>query len=98
MLYPLKFKKVLIPKVWGGRNLNKKLGIELPDDRNFGESWEVSSHKNGMSEVENGYLSGRQLQSLLEEFKSELVGEEIYTKYGNRFPLLIQTYLYLIHY
>ena len=90
MLYPLKFKKVLIPKVWGGRNLNKKLGIELPDDRNFGESWEVSSHKNGMSEVENGYLSGRQLQSLLEEFKSELVGEEIYTKYGNRFPLLIK--------
>ena len=90
MLYPLKFKKVLIPKVWGGRNLQEKLGIELPDDRNFGESWEVSSHKNGMSEVENGYLSGRQLQSLLEEFKQELVGEEIYTKYGNRFPLLIK--------
>lgn len=90
MLYPLKFKKVLIPKVWGGRNLKEKLGIELPDDRNFGESWEVSSHKNGMSEVENGYLSGRQLQSLLEEFKQELVGEEIYTKYGNRFPLLIK--------
>ena len=43
-----------------------------------------------MSEVENGYLSGRQLQSLLEEFKQELVGEEIYTKYGNRFPLLIK--------
>lgn len=90
MLYPLKFKKVLIPKVWGGKNLQEKLGIELPDDRNFGESWEVSSHKNGMSEVENGYLSGRQLQSLLEEFKQELVGEEIYTKYGNRFPLLIK--------
>lgn len=90
MLYPLKFKKVLIPKVWGGRNLKEKLGIELPDNRNFGESWEVSSHKNGMSEVENGYLSGRQLQSLLEEFKQELVGEEIYTKYGNRFPLLIK--------
>ena len=90
MLYPLKFKKVLIPKVWGGRNLQEKLGIELPDDRNFGESWEVSSHKNGMSEVENGYLSGRQLQSLLEEFKQELVGEEICTKYGNRFPLLIK--------
>ena len=90
MLYPLKFKKVLIPKVWGGRNLQEKLGIELPYDRNFGESWEVSSHKNGMSEVENGYLSGRQLQSLLEEFKQELVGEEIYTKYGNRFPLLIK--------
>lgn len=90
MLYPLKFKKVLIPKVWGGRNLQEKLGIELPDDRNFGESWEVSSHKNGMSKVENGYLSGRQLQSLLEEFKQELVGEEIYTKYGNRFPLLIK--------
>ena len=90
MLYPLKFKKVLIPKVWGGRNLQEKFGIELPDDRNFGESWEVSSHKNGMSEVENGYLSGRQLQSLLEEFKQELVGEEIYTKYGNRFPLLIK--------
>lgn len=26
MLYPLKFKKVFIEKIWGGKNLEKKTG------------------------------------------------------------------------
>ncbi|CAM3168182.1 type I phosphomannose isomerase catalytic subunit [Streptobacillus ratti] len=89
-LYPLKFEKVLIPKVWGGKNLEKKLGIKLPDDRDYGESWEVSSHANGMSIVSNGVLKGKSLQELFEEYKGELVGEEIYKNHLDRFPLLIK--------
>ncbi|WP_064610208.1 type I phosphomannose isomerase catalytic subunit [Streptobacillus moniliformis] len=89
-LYPLKFEKVLIPKVWGGKNLEKELGIKLPDDRNYGESWEVSSHFNGMSIVANGYLKGKSLQELFEEYKGKLVGEKIYENHPDRFPLLIK--------
>lgn len=89
-LYPLKFKKVLIPKVWGGRNLEKELGIVLPDSRDYGEAWEVSSHPNGMSVVSNGKLQGKTLQELFDEYKGILVGEEIYRNHPDRFPLLIK--------
>ena len=47
-MYPLKFKKTLVKKVWGGRKFNTVLNMELPDDNLYGESWEVSSHKGGL--------------------------------------------------
>ena len=53
MLYPMKFKKVFIEKVWGGREFETKLNMTLPENKNIGESWEVSAHPNGMSIVEN---------------------------------------------
>ncbi|MGL5123681.1 MAG: type I phosphomannose isomerase catalytic subunit [Fusobacteriaceae bacterium] len=89
-MYPLKFKKNLVKKVWGGRKFQEILNIELPMVGNYGESWEVSCHKNGMSFVENGELKDRSFQNLLEEFKEKLVGEEIYKKFNNKFPLLIK--------
>ena len=89
-MYPLKFKKVFKDKVWGGRKLETILGMELPLDENIGESWEVSSHKNGMSLVEEGEFAGKSLETLLKEYKEELVGQEVYDKYGDNFPLLIK--------
>ena len=56
MLYPMRFKKVFIEKVWGGRAFEEKLNMQLPKDKNIGESWEVSAHPNGMGIVENGPL------------------------------------------
>lgn len=88
-MYPLKFKKNLIKKIWGGREF-EKMGIPLPDNDLYGESWEVSSHKNGMSIVENGIFKGETLQNLLSKYKEVLVGETVYNKYGNNFPLLIK--------
>ena len=58
MLYPLKFKKVFMEKVWGGRKFEEFLNMDLPKKINIGESWEVSAHPNGMSIVENGILKG----------------------------------------
>ncbi|MGL4392457.1 MAG: type I phosphomannose isomerase catalytic subunit [Fusobacteriaceae bacterium] len=89
-MYPLKFKKHLVKKIWGGRKFEKILGIKLPTDENYGESWEVSSHKNGMSFVENGEYSGKSLQELLDTEKEKLVGKKIYKKFENKFPLLIK--------
>ncbi|MBC2854970.1 class I mannose-6-phosphate isomerase [Cetobacterium sp. 2A] len=89
-MYPLKFKKHLVKKVWGGHGFQELLGIELPTEDNYGESWEVSSHKSGMSFVENGPFSGLSLQELLEKYKEQFVGETVYKKYGNNFPLLIK--------
>ncbi|MBP9478445.1 MAG: class I mannose-6-phosphate isomerase [Sebaldella sp.] len=90
MLYPLRFKKVFIDKIWGGRVLESTLGMELPDEKIIGESWEVSAHPNGMSIVENGELAGKTLQEVLDEYKEKLVGEKVYKEYKNLFPLLIK--------
>lgn len=90
MMYPLKFNRHLVKKIWGGRTLEKVLGIKLPENENYGESWEISSHPNGMTFVANGVLKGKSLEALLNEYKEELVGQEIYEKYGNKFPLLFK--------
>lgn len=90
MLYPLKFYKVFKEKVWGGRALGEKLGMELPDEKKYGESWEVTCHKNGMSMVSEGELEGRSLEALIEEYREELVGDKVYKEFGDKFPLLIK--------
>lgn len=87
MLYPLKFSKHLVPKVWGGRNFEKILKIDTPDNKiMYGESWEISSHPNGMSYVVNGSLKGKSLEQIFLEYKKELVGDNNF----DRFPLLIK--------
>lgn len=90
MLYPLRFNKVFIEKVWGGREFESKLGMKLPENKKIGESWEISAHPNGMSTVENGFLAGRTLQEVYDEYKGALVGEKVYREYGQIFPLLIK--------
>lgn len=90
MLYPLRFNKVFIEKVWGGREFESKLGMKLPENKKIGESWEISAHPNGMSVIENGSLAGRTLQEVYDEYKGALVGEKVYKEYGQTFPLLIK--------
>lgn len=90
MLYPLKFEKIFKEKIWGGRKLESDLGMILPNENKFGESWEVACHKNGMSIVTNGELKGRSLEELLVKYKEKLVGQNIYKEFGNKFPLLIK--------
>lgn len=90
MIYPLRFEKVFIKKIWGGRSLETKLGMSLPENEIIGESWEISAHKNGMSIVENGDLKGKTLQEVYDIYKSDLVGSEVYLEYKNLFPLLIK--------
>ena len=90
MIYPLRFEKVFIKKIWGGRALETELGMTLPENEIIGESWEVSAHSNGMSIVENGKLKGKTLQEVYDTYKSELVGEKVYEEYGHLFPLLIK--------
>ena len=90
MLYPLKFKKVFIEKVWGGREFEEKLGMKLPKNKKIGESWEISAHPHGMSIVENGALSGMTLQEVYDKYKEKLVGDKVFKEYKDKFPLLIK--------
>ena len=89
-MYPLKFKKNLVKKVWGGRKFKEVLNMELPDNDLYGESWEVSSHKGGLSYVDNGDFQGKSLIELIEKYGNDILGEEIAEKFKGKFPLLIK--------
>ncbi len=89
-MYPLKFKKCFIEKIWGGRAFEDVLDMELPENKKIGESWEVSSHKNGMSYVEEGSLKGKSLEELMESLGEELIGKEVYCRFNGKFPVLIK--------
>ena len=88
-LYPIKFKPILKEKIWGGQKLNSLLSkeSELP---NVGESWEISDVEGDTSVVINGNLKGKSLKTLLELYKSDLIGNKNYEVFRNKFPLLIK--------
>ncbi len=87
-LYPLKFQSIYKPKVWGGEKLNKIL--QKNTSGNIGESWEISGVAENVSEIVNGPLKKKSLLWLLENYKEELVGKEVYRTFGNNFPLLFK--------
>lgn len=89
MLYPLKFHPILKTIIWGGSDICKFKNIEPVQD-SIGESWEISGVKKNVSVVSNGNLSGKSLEELIKEYKGELVGDSIYDKFGDTFPLLIK--------
>ena len=89
-MYPLKFTKVLKEKVWGGREFETFLGIDLAPGKSYGESWEVSAHPNGPSVVAEGPWAGASLPDLVSRFGARLVGKAIHDRFGSTFPLLIK--------
>lgn len=88
-LYPLKFKSIYHKKIWGGNKLQKDFNKPNAPEK-CGESWEISGIQNNLSIVENGYLSGNNLQELIEVYMGDLLGDKVYEKFGDEFPLLIK--------
>ena len=87
--YPIKFEPILKDKIWGGEKL--KTVFNKKSTRNdIGESWELSDVDGNVSIVNNGVLKGTSLKTVLNNYKANLVGENVYNKFGNNFPLLIK--------
>lgn len=89
-LYPLKFKPIYKERIWGGHKLETEFGKKLPAGELIGESWELSGVDGDVSVVANGALKGNTLAELTEIYMGDLVGEKIFEKYGEEFPLLIK--------
>jgi mannose-6-phosphate isomerase len=89
-LYPLKFKPIFRDKIWGGQKIKTKLGMDFGNLPNCGEVWVASGVEGFVSTVENGFLEGNELNELVEVYMDELVGESVYRKFGDEFPLLIK--------
>lgn len=90
MLYPLKFKPIFKDKVWGGQKIKTVLGMDYGALPNCGEVWLVSGYEGDQSLVSNGFLEGNELNELVEVYMGELVGEQVYNKFGIEFPLLLK--------
>jgi mannose-6-phosphate isomerase len=89
-LYPLKFKSIYLDKIWGGKRINTVLNKDYGNLPNCGESWEISGVEGNISVVDNGFLAGNNLQELIEIYMGDLVGDEVYKKFGEEFPLLVK--------
>ncbi len=85
----IKFEPILKDKIWGGEKLATSLNKKSKRN-DIGESWEVSDVEGDTSVVLNGDLKGKNLKSLISEYKSDLVGKKIYKHFGEKFPLLIK--------
>ena len=88
-MYPLKFKPFLRTMVWGGNKIGRYKGLAGEHDL-IGESWEVSDVPGHESVVANGALRGRDLTDLVRQYKGRLVGEHVYARTGDEFPLLVK--------
>lgn len=89
-LYPLKFEPGLKERVWGGNFLQTEFKKNAEPGKKIGESWEISGVQGDVSVVSNGFLAGNTLEEIIEVYMGDLVGEQVYDKFGNEFPLLIK--------
>ena len=89
-LYPLKFKPIFLEKIWGGQKINSSLGMNFSPLPNCGEAWVLSGVKGMQTKVTNGFLKGNELNEIVEVFMDDLVGEAVFEKYGEEFPILVK--------
>ena len=92
MLYPLRFRPRLKPRIWGGSTLiaKKGKGLRIDRSRQYGESWDLSGLRGDLSVVTNGMLKGNNIEELIEVYMGDLVGEKNFERFGIEFPLLIK--------
>lgn len=91
---PYKFAPYLKTTIWGGYQIAPFKGIYTAQP-NIGESWEISAVPGHESiAVERGIIGdvdlGLNLAQLIDKYKGLLVGERIYKRFGNQFPLLVK--------
>ena len=89
-LYPFRFKAVFKEKIWGGQKIREVLGMDFGQMPNCGEAWLLSGVQADPTVVENGYLAGNELNELVEVFMGDLVGEAVYERFGDVFPILVK--------
>ena len=84
-----KFNSILKPVLWGGDKLVAFKGLPACDEP-IGESWELSAMPGRESVVADGPEQGLTLTELVQRYGADLVGEDVYRRFGDRFPLLIK--------
>ncbi len=87
--YPLQFNPILKERIWGGTKLKSYLNKPISSEIT-GESWEISTVETDVSIVADGNFKGKSLNELLLEYPNQILGTEVYNRFGNQFPLLFK--------
>ena len=87
--YPLQFEPILKERIWGGEKLKTILNKPIVSNIT-GESWELSTVEGDVSIIANGELKGKSLMELIDETPNEILGTEVYKRFGKQFPLLFK--------
>jgi mannose-6-phosphate isomerase len=82
-MYPMLLEPVLQTRVWGGRQLETRLGKKLPGEQPYGESWEIF----WKNRVTNGVFAGQTLGEVIEQYPEAMVGGK---DVQAEFPLLVK--------
>lgn len=90
LLYPFKFKPIYKDKIWGGRKIKEILKHDYGQLPNCGEAWLLSGVWEEQSVVVNGDFAGDEINDLVETFMGDMVGEAVFDKYGECFPILVK--------
>ena len=86
----LHFVPLYQTRVWGGRRLETYLGRALPDDKPYGESWELVDREKEQSVVDARTMAGRSLHELWSQDRVGTFGAAYANHPSPRFPLLIK--------
>ena len=90
MLYPYKFKPILMSTLWGGDKIIPFKRLANTSQARIGESWDISNVQGNESVVINGKDAGKNLRQLVRKYKGKLMGESNYERFGNNFPILVK--------
>ncbi len=84
---PCLLERKILPKVWGGRALERVLKLELPAGEAVGETWELYDRPDGSSRIRG---SDRTVRDLLRQDARALLGASVRPGHGGSFPLMIK--------
>lgn len=84
---PLVFTPLYKERVWGGREMESRLGRPLPRGQTIGEAWEIVDREDAQSVVSAGPFAGKTLHELWRGHRAEIFGP-CHAASGSRFPLL----------
>ena len=86
---PIFFKPLYKNVIWGGDNISKIFNRNITGN-DIGESWELSAHPSGLSEIEN---TSYKEKNLLELFDNKSLRKDIFGNHCielEKFPILIK--------
>jgi mannose-6-phosphate isomerase len=86
-LRPSLLTRKVVAKPWGGRALERVLGLSLDAGVQVGETWEVFDRPDGSSRMQ---ADGRTLAEWMASHAQDLLGRGVKPAPGNRFPLLLK--------
>ena len=84
-----KFQPILKSTIWGGEKIVPYKHI-ASDQKQVGESWELSGVKGNESVVAGGPEAGTTLPGLIARHGAALLGKANAARFGQEFPLLIK--------